>query len=183
MFPLSYSHQSHKWPRICSLCRIHISLTNDHGYVPFVVFTSVWQMTTDMFPLSYSHQSDKWPRICSLCRIHISLTNDHGYVPFVVFTWVCQMTTNMFPLAYSHQFHKWPRICSLCRIHNLVLSSCMTYHQVCNKSNGKPSHGGNRCVTVVTNPVISHEWVKDPVVNTTKRTLPWSFVRQIFRNG
>jgi len=31
-----------------------ISLTNDHGYVPFVVFTSFSQMTTYMLPLSYS---------------------------------------------------------------------------------------------------------------------------------
>jgi hypothetical protein len=30
--------------------------------------------------------------------------------------------------------HKWPRICSVCRNHNPVLSSFMTYQQVCNKS-------------------------------------------------
>ena len=29
--------------------------------------------------------------------------------------------------------HKWP--CSICRNHNLFLSSFMTYHWVCNKSN------------------------------------------------
>jgi hypothetical protein len=31
--------------------------------------------------------------------------------------------------------HTWPRICSVCRNHNQVISSCMTYHRVCNKSN------------------------------------------------
>jgi hypothetical protein len=28
--------------------------------------------------------------------------------------------------------HKWPKICSTCRKHFLVLSSFMTYNQVCN---------------------------------------------------
>ena len=31
--------------------------------------------------------------------------------------------------------HKSPWICSICFNHNPVLSSIMTYHQVCNKSN------------------------------------------------
>ena len=31
--------------------------------------------------------------------------------------------------------HKWPCICSICCNHNPVLSSFMTYHWVCNKSN------------------------------------------------
>ena len=31
--------------------------------------------------------------------------------------------------------HKWSLICSVCRYHNLVLSSCMTYHRACSKSN------------------------------------------------
>ena len=31
--------------------------------------------------------------------------------------------------------HKWQLICSICRIHNSALSSFMTYHRVCNKSN------------------------------------------------
>jgi len=31
--------------------------------------------------------------------------------------------------------HKWPPICAVCRNHNPVLSSCMTYQRVCNKSN------------------------------------------------
>ena len=30
--------------------------------------------------------------------------------------------------------HKWPRTSSVCCIHNLVLSSFITYHRVCNKS-------------------------------------------------
>ena len=43
------------------------------------------------------------------------------------------------PLRFGQQLrnicHKWPRICSVCRHHNTVLSSFMTYHRVCNKSN------------------------------------------------
>ena len=34
----------------------------------------------------------------------------------------------------EYLFHKWPRICSVCRNHNPVLSSFMTYQQVCYKS-------------------------------------------------
>jgi hypothetical protein len=30
--------------------------------------------------------------------------------------------------------HKWPRVCSVCRNHKSVLSSFMTYHCGCNKS-------------------------------------------------
>jgi hypothetical protein len=35
---------------------------------------------------------------------------------------------------------------------------------------------GNRCVTLVTAPVINHEWVKDWEVPTTNEPYPWSFV-------
>ena len=44
--------------------------------------------------------------------------------------------------------HKRPRTCSICRNHNLALSSFMTYHRVCSKSNmtgatsGADSHSG-----------------------------------------
>jgi hypothetical protein len=44
--------------------------------------------------------------------------------------------------------HKRPRTCSICRNHNLELSSFMTYHRVCSKSNmtgatsGADSHSG-----------------------------------------
>jgi len=31
--------------------------------------------------------------------------------------------------------HKCPRTCFVCRNHNLILSSSITYHRVCNKSN------------------------------------------------
>jgi hypothetical protein len=39
---------------------------------------------------------------------------------------------------YSHHhdlINKWPHICSICHNYNLVLSSFLIYHQVCNKSN------------------------------------------------
>ena len=39
------------------------------------------------------------------------------------------------------------------------------------------------CVTLVTNPVINHEWGKDRIVITTSGTYPWSFVTHIFHNG
>ena len=42
---------------------------------------------------------------------------------------------------------------------------------------------GSRCVTRVTNPVISHELEKDRVVMTTHGTYLWPFVTWIFRNG
>jgi hypothetical protein len=44
------------------------------------------------------------------------------------------------------------------------------------------STSGTRCVNLVTNPLISHEWGKDREVFTTSGTYPWSFVTQIFHN-
>ena len=40
-----------------------------------------------------------------------------------------------------------------------------------------------RRVTLITNPVISHESGKDRIVITTSGTYQWSFVTRIFRNG
>ena len=51
----------------------------------------------------------------------------------------------------------------------LITSSCST--------------SGTRRVTLVTNPVISHEWRKSREVFTTSGTYPWSFVTQIFHSG
>ena len=45
------------------------------------------------------------------------------------------------------------------------------------------STSGTRRVSLVTNPVISHEWWKDQKVIMTSGTYPWSFVTQIFHNG
>ena len=45
------------------------------------------------------------------------------------------------------------------------------------------STGGIRCVNLVTNPVISHEWGKNREVFTASGTYPWSFVTQIFHNS
>ena len=36
--------------------------------------------------------------------------------------------------ATEYLCHKWPRICPSCHKHFPVLSSCMTYHRVCNSS-------------------------------------------------
>ena len=41
-------------------------------------------------------------------------------------------TTMTWLTAMEYLCHKWPRICSTCRKHFPVLSSFMTYHQVCN---------------------------------------------------
>ena len=38
------------------------------------------------------------------------------------------------------------------------------------------SINGTRCVTLVTNPMINHEWGKDRIVIKTNRTYPWSFM-------
>ena len=46
-----------------------------------------------------------------------------------------------------------------------------------------PSFSNTRRVTLVTNPVISHEWGKEWEVFTTSGRYPWSFVAQIFHNG
>ena len=43
-------------------------------------------------------------------------------------------------------------ICSICRNHNLVLSSCMTYHWVCNKSNTWVSHVEQELLTLPKHP-------------------------------
>ena len=45
------------------------------------------------------------------------------------------------------------------------------------------STSGTRRFNLVTNPVISREWVKDREVFMTSGTYPWSFVIQIFHNG
>jgi hypothetical protein len=42
---------------------------------------------------------------------------------------------------------------------------------------------GTRCVTLVTNTMISHWWGMERIVITTNRTYPWSVVTQIIRNG
>ena len=44
----------------------------------------------------------------------------------------CHMTTDIVN-RYGISCHIWPQICSVCLNHNSVLSSFMTYHQVCNK--------------------------------------------------
>jgi len=45
--------------------------------------------------------------------------------------------------------HKWLWLCSICHNHNAVISSCMTYHRVCKKSNrtGATSWTGTTCVS------------------------------------
>jgi hypothetical protein len=48
--------------------------------------------------------------------------------------------------------------------------------------NSSCSPCGHRRVTLVRNPVISHERGKDRIVITTNGTYPWSFVTQIFCN-
>jgi len=40
-----------------------------------------------------------------------------------------------------------------------------------------------RCVSLVTNPDVSHDGGKDRIVITIQRTCPWSFVTHTFRNG
>jgi hypothetical protein len=49
-------------------------------------------------------------------------------------------------------------------------------------SNSSPTRGTHR-VTLVTNPVISHECNKDRIVITANRANPFSFVTQIFHNS
>ena len=56
-----------------------------------------------------------------------------------------------------------------------------------NRCSGRVSSSCSTCgtgrITLVTNPVISHEWEKDRIVNTTNGIYLWSFVTQILRNG
>jgi len=59
----------------------------------------------------------------------------------------------------------------------------MMWTQVLGKGKQFLLHMWHRRVTIVTNPVTSHEWGKDLIVNTTKGTNPLSFVAQICRSG
>jgi hypothetical protein len=43
----------------------------------------------------------------------------------------CTVTIMTWLTIMEYLCHRWPRICSSCRKHFLVLSSFMTYHQVC----------------------------------------------------
>jgi hypothetical protein len=43
----------------------------------------------------------------------------------------CTVATMTWLTIMEYLCHKWPRICSSCRKHFLVLSSFMTFHQVC----------------------------------------------------
>jgi hypothetical protein len=45
------------------------------------------------------------------------------------------------------------------------------------------STSGTCCVTIITNPVIGHEWGKNWIVITSNGTCLWSFMTQIFSNG
>ena len=98
----------------------------------------------------------KWPRICcygiyvlhmttNLLLRNICVTNDHGFVvtEYMCYTWpriccygisVLQMTTDLLLwnicVTNDHGFVPF-----LCDNHNSVMSSCMTYHGVYNKSN------------------------------------------------
>jgi hypothetical protein len=58
------------------------------------------------------------------------------------------------------------RSCSVRRNHNPVLSSFMTYHRVCNKSNRTGATRG----TGTTYPSGAHEFVPGLIVITTNRT-------------
>jgi hypothetical protein len=57
--------------------------------------------------------------------------------PFGIFKFFEKFYGRHHDLIYSYivPLPKWPRICSVCRNHNPFLSSFMTYHRVCNKSN------------------------------------------------
>ena len=57
----------------------------------------------------------------------------------------------------------------ICLYQGLVSSSCST--------------SGSRCVNLVANPVISHEWGQVQKLLTTSGTYRWTFVTQIFHNS
>jgi hypothetical protein len=67
---------------------------------------------------------------------HVRIFNNLAY--FACFT-ASTMTWLNVP---EYLFHKWPRIRSVFRNHNPILSSIMTYHRVCNKSNTTGSTSG-----------------------------------------
>jgi len=52
---------------------------------------------------------------------------------------VVKLKSSLRKFYYRHhdlvKRYKWPRICSVCSNHNPVLSSFMTYHRICHKSN------------------------------------------------
>ena len=60
----------------------------------------------------------------------------------------------------------------------------MHVHNRCSKEVSSSCYtNGNRRVTQVTNPVISHECGKDQEESTTFGTYPWSFMRQRFHQA
>ena len=75
----------------------------------------------------------------------LSILNCHfGFLlSFTVATMTCLTATD-------YLCHKWPRICSVRRNHNPVLSSFVTCHWVCNKSNttGATRRAGTICLYV-----------------------------------
>ena len=62
------------------------------------------------------HLCQKRPRICPVCRNH------------------SQKRPRICPVCRNHN-QKRPRICPVCRNHNPVVSSFMTLHRICSKSN------------------------------------------------
>ena len=52
----------------------------------------------------------------------------------------------------EHLCQKWPWICSVCLSHNLVLSSFMICHRVCNKSNTTDATYGVEMLTLPKHP-------------------------------
>jgi len=61
-------------------------------------------------------------------ELRVPISGSHHFDSFAV-----AMLTWLTVTKYLCQ--KLPRICSICRNYNSVLSSFMTYHRVCNKSN------------------------------------------------
>ena len=69
-----------------------------------------------------------------MVKLLSSLQQFYGHLWYIYYVKVSQATMTWLTVT-DYLYHKWPRICCVCRCHNLILSSFMTYHRLCNKSN------------------------------------------------
>jgi len=69
-----------------------------------------------------------------------------------LFVVVCLYSSGKTFIAHWLQGNQMTWLCSVCRNHNPVLSSCMTYHWMCHKSNTRVSHVEQELITLPNHP-------------------------------
>ena len=69
-----------------------------------------------------------------------------------LFVVVCLYSSGKTFIAHWLQGNQMTWLCSVCPNHNPVLSSCMTYHWMCHKSNTRVSHVEQELITLPNHP-------------------------------